>query len=109
MTYHKIKGVEKTICTAEQKIAYNLAFSNYYDFKKEYDLQVLQIYKSDILNEFVQFCMKTWSCTDSGKFDNDAIFCALNAGAKMYFEAKYHILSSYEAIGKMFPAHYLRV
>ena len=27
MNYHKIPGIEKNICTAEQKIAYNIAFN----------------------------------------------------------------------------------
>ena len=26
MIYHKIRGIDKNICTAEQKLAYNIAF-----------------------------------------------------------------------------------
>lgn len=42
-----------------------------------------------------------------GKYNEDAIFCALNAGFENYLKAKYHILSSYKEIGEMFPANYL--
>lgn len=31
LQYHKIRGVEKAICTAEQKIAYNIAWRIYGD------------------------------------------------------------------------------
>jgi hypothetical protein len=41
------------------------------------------------------------------KFDIDAIFCCLNAGLENYLNSKYHIIASYEEIGKIFPALYL--
>ena len=36
MTYHKIRGIDKTVCTAEAKIAYNLASTYAYWQRKEY-------------------------------------------------------------------------
>lgn len=109
MKYHKIKNVEKSVCTCEQKIAYNVAFSNYDLFQKQYKAQVVQIHKSDIAFEFVNFCMRQIMRNESiaKKYNIDAIQCALNAGAENYLSAKYHILSSYEEIGKMFPSYYL--
>jgi hypothetical protein len=41
-----------------------------------------------------------------GKYDEDAIFCALNAGISAYLERPF-IASDYVTIGKAFPAHYL--
>lgn len=37
MKYHKINGVPLDECTAEQKIAYNLAFMYYENVLKEYN------------------------------------------------------------------------
>ena len=37
MKYHKIAGVEKAVCTAEQKIAYNLAFRAHIANQSEFD------------------------------------------------------------------------
>lgn len=113
MKYHKIRGVEKSVCTCEQKIAYNVAFlekdSCVRNFKKEYNAQVVQIHKTDIAHEFVRACMKRLSFDEKikEKYDMDAIQCALNAGAEKYLASKYSILTSYEEIGKMFPAYYL--
>ena len=36
MTYHKIRGIDKMVCTAEAKIAYNLASTYAYWQRKEY-------------------------------------------------------------------------
>ena len=77
MKYHKIRNVDKSVCTAEQKIAYNAAFYHTFDYRE------------------------TWK-----KYDIDAIQAALNAGMENYFNGC-SILSSYEEIGKTFPALYL--
>ena len=51
--------------------------------------------------------MERYKCVDKGKYDIDGIFSALNAGLEDYFNAKYHILTTHEEVGKMFPALYL--
>lgn len=109
MNYHKIKNVEKTVCTCEQKIAYNVALQNVDLFQKQYKAQVVQIHKADIAHEFVQFCMKCVQRNEKicRKYDIDAIFCALRAGAEDYLASACPVLSSYDEIGKMFPANYL--
>lgn len=47
MTYHKIKNIPLTECTAEQKIAYNLAFMYYDNVLKEYNRLPMQFQKSE--------------------------------------------------------------
>lgn len=109
MEYHKIRGIDKSVCTCEQKIAYNAAFANYDLFANIYKAQVVQIHKTDIVFEFVQFCMRQIKRNVSivQKYNIDAIQAALNAGGEKYLSADHFILSSYEEIGKMFPAYYL--
>lgn len=109
MKYHKIRNVEKSVCTCEQKIAYNFAFANYHSFAKQYKLQVCGIHRSEIAQEFVNFCMKSIRTYENicKKYDLDSIFCALNAGAENYLSGDRHIAASYEEVGKMFPAYYL--
>lgn len=112
MKYHKIPKVEKSVCTAEQKIAYNYASTyadRYRDTWKNTADQYCEFQKSEFVHEAVEWCMKLMrdNAEIQRKYDIDAIFCALNAGMRNYFEAKYSILTSYEEIGKMFPANYL--
>lgn len=109
MKYHKIRNVPLEVCTCEQKIAYNVAFSNYDMFSREYKSQLVQIHKTDIVFDFVQFCirqiMRNKNITE--KYNIDAIYCALNAGAENYLSTNCHVLTSYKKIGEMFPALYL--
>ena len=96
------------VCTCEQKIAYNLAFSNAHIFKKAYNAMPMQFQKSDVIHEAVQFCMKMWGHNEKAdKYNADAIFCALNAGLENYIKNNCPILATYEDIGKMFLARYL--
>lgn len=36
MTYHAIPGIPKSTCTAEQKIAYNIAYNLYGTYSAQY-------------------------------------------------------------------------
>ena len=110
MKYHKIRGVPLDECTAEQKIAYNLAFAHYYNVIQEYNRLPMQFQKSDVVSASVRKMLDLYRMGRDykpGKYNEDAIFCALNAGFENYLKAKYHILSSYKEIGAMFPANYL--
>lgn len=110
MTYHKIKNIPLTECTAEQKIAYNLSFAYYYNVLEEYNRLPMQFQKSELVYASVRKMLDLYRMGRDykpGKYNEDAIFCALNAGFENYLKAKYHILSSYKEIGEMFPANYL--
>lgn len=110
MTYHKIKNIPLTECTAEQKIAYNLSFAYYYNVLKEYNRLPMQFQKSELVYTSIRKMLDLYRMGRDykpGKYNEDAIFCALNAGFENYLKAKYHILSSYKEIGEMFPANYL--
>lgn len=109
LKYHKIKNIPLEVCTAEQKIAYNLAFSNISIIEKTYNKCTTEIQKSSVISEAVNLCMKQWtnSYDYESRYNIDAIFSALMAGMERYINEKYHILNSYEEIGEMFPANYL--
>ena len=99
MKYHKIKGVDKSICTAEQKIAYNLSFAyREYVIRAGYDVptaahKIVELYKNGYGHK-------------PGEYDIDAIFSALLAGLKNYCQHPF-IATDFETIGKAFPALYL--
>jgi len=111
MTYHKIRGVDKSVCTTEQKIAYNLAFRAHISFQDEYNnaRSVSAACASALVGEIVALSLKHFRCAydyKPGKFDEDAIFSALNAGLSAYLDQPF-IASDYATIGKAFPANYL--
>lgn len=98
MKFHKIRGIEKSICTAEQKIAYNYAFSDY-----------VWVTKSNMeLRQYLDNVASRIKADEKimNKYDIDAIIHCLRNGFVNYCKAKYHILPSYEEIGKMFPSLY---
>ena len=95
------------VCTAEQKIAYNLAFRWADLYQKSYDEATTEILKSEIIFKTIRFCIDDYRAKNDSKYNLDAIQCALNAGMKNFFDTKYKILTSYEDIGKTFPAYYL--
>lgn len=112
MRYHKIRNVDLTTCTAEQMVAYNFAFMlRDLKFYAEYKTQVIQLHKSNIIGEAVQFASK-WLCDEKERFekkvDIDATICALRAGLENYFNRDYSIIASYAEIGQTFPALYLK-
>lgn len=111
MKYHKIQNVEKSVCTAEQKIAYNIAFrlhiSHGDDFKKINDINhgAAVAWSATLAREGMNTYRASYAYNPQ-KYDDDAIFSALLAGLYNYL-SDFHILSSYEDIGRIFPAHYL--
>lgn len=109
MKYHNIPGIKKTVCTAEQKIAYNLAFRAYIRYGDAWKAQgenITAAEKSRAAHEIIKNEMREYGYTDTGKYNVDAIFAALNAGLEKYLDNPF-IASSYEKIGAAFPAFYL--
>lgn len=112
LKYHKIKNIPLEVCTAEQKIAYNLAFSVSDITKKAYEKCNTGLQKSEVIAESVDLCMKSWTSAydyekRKSRYNIDAIYSALRAGMENYISGMYCILYSYEEIGKTFPALYL--
>ena len=111
MKYHKIRGVEKETCTAEQMIAYNAAFRLHISFQDEFDKVNAEApgnAQADCL-KLVQIAMKQYRNQydyKPGQYDEDAIESALRAGIYDYM-CKPFIGSNYTQIGKAFPALYL--
>lgn len=98
MKFHKIKGIDKNICTCEQKIAYNFAFADY-EWAMHSDME-LQEYLDNVTQRIK-------NNTDiMKKYDIDAIIHCLRQGFINFCKAECHILSSYEDIGKMFSPLY---
>lgn len=102
----KIRNVDKNICFAEQKIAYNYAFS-WRDILEK-------IYKSDKANSIKNADYQTvinWIIDGikeqeiDKKYNLDAIIHCLRNGLEDYLSG-FSILTSYEDIGKTFKCLY---
>ena len=112
MKYHKIHNVEKSVCTAEQMIAYNIAFRLHISYADEFK-KVNAVNQGearadcvDLAREGLKWYRMSYSYKP-GKYDEDAIFSALLAGLYDYL-AEFRIFANYEDIGIAFPAHYLK-
>ena len=102
--YTKIKGVSINVCTAEQKIAYNLAFSYSDLFADKYRNANSDSEKIDIINEasfcLIDFWKSSYCYTD--KYHLNSIFRALTTGLDKYIKDNHPVLTSYESIGEYF-------
>lgn len=110
MKYHKIRNIPLEVCTAEQKIAYNLAFSLAGLYKNEYNSAPMQFQKDEVIRKAINFCIEIWKENpkhSAKKYDIDSIFCCLNAGFENYIKNNCPIYANYEEVGKAFPALYL--
>ena len=81
MKYHKIPKVDKSICTAEQMIAYNYAQAYCWKYHTEY-IQQDKFVQADAISEMVNQCIKLMQCNEKimQKYNIDAIQSALRAG-----------------------------
>ena len=110
MNYHKIRNVPLEVCTAEQKIAYNLAWDLYinFDFDKKLSIAPTGWCKSELIFQAKDYCVKRIKRTEKWqKFDIDAILSAWMLGIEDYMLNTNKILTSYEEVGRVFPAAYL--
>lgn len=108
--YHKICGVPLEVCTAEQKIAYNLAFRAHITFQDDYNWNKTHVCKGELLafiSYVVDFEIRQYKreCANCN-YDIDGIQSALRAGLENYLE-KFTIAHDYKTIGRLFPARYL--
>ena len=106
MALHPIPKIPKAVCTAEQKIAYNLAFRDYDLYLNEYKRLPMAFQKAELINYAVHKMIEAYKNSfghTPGKYDIDGIFCALNFGFESYLKSDRHIFTSYSEIGEMFP------
>ncbi len=96
MTFKKIPNIDKEVCTAEQKIAYNFAF-RYREFDGNKELfDLLQVVTAEIKgNEQI-----------TKRYDIDSIIHCLRNGYIEYRKNHPAILTDYETIGKVFYSLY---
>lgn len=109
MTYHKIRGVDKSTCTAEQKVAYNMAWRIWGDCRYHWDACKTRIDWAEQESKAIRDYMDEWQrvYAAKNKYDTDSIFCALRYGLHDYLTGTAHVLTSYEDVGKAFPANYM--
>lgn len=92
MKTHKIRGIDKAICTAEQKLAYNFVWSWSLNSDHLSGGELYECIRNDILQRENIIT----------KYNVDAILTAIMNGLVGYREHKF-IASSYAEIGKAFP------
>lgn len=102
----KIKGIDKSVCTCEQKIAYNYAFASHISYGDKYKACKSEIQKSRFLTEVRGYIVDDiLRNEDMKKYNIDVIFIALNNGLRVYFD-KAFIASDYKKIGEVFAVPY---
>lgn len=113
LQYHKIRGVDKSVCTAEQKIAYNMASRIYGDIRfakvwQQYDSgKVPAFLQNDWESKAIRTYFTTWQRDynkASAHYNEDAIFSALRAGLHDFICHHGPIFTSYREIAKNFTA-----
>lgn len=110
LKYTAIPGVKKEVCTAEQKIAYNIAWSRGRELRKQYDALKSGFERSSFIRDAVRDLTKSFSESyPNTKYNIDAIFCCLGAGLEEYIKKGEgnRIFTGFWEIGEAFPAEYL--
>ena len=92
---HKIHGVDKNVCCAEQKIAYNLAFAS-----RSMIIRA-NMSSEEAIPEMLRMFRLSYDYKP-GRFDEQIIASALAAGFPKYRE-HFKLATNYEQIAEMFP------
>ena len=101
---HKIRNVDKQVCTAEQKLAYNFAWYWKRHMKRLYAECKTAINKDEVEQAMVRKCIEEFKDT---KYNLDAIVHIFRLNIRNYVEnEKSGIAWSYEEVGRMFPCGY---
>ena len=102
----KISGVDKKVCTCEQKIAYNYAFSWMNVYQRRTKGLTNAIDKNAVFQDIIDFIIKDIkSKKEMQKYNIDAIIIAFRNGFLTYCE-NFFIASEYSEIGKVFKIPY---
>lgn len=106
MKMHKIKNIDKSICTCEQKIAYNYAFSWRQQLEKIYKSDNAQFVKTEAYQQIINYVIDGIKRNGiDKKYNIDAIIHCFRNGIENYLNG-YSVIGSYEEIGKTFPCLY---
>lgn len=110
MKSHKIKNIEKNVCTCEEKIAYDLAFRGEISCgdklrKKIVENNLFESEISDFIFELRDSLLRTWINNGNKKYNIDGIQEALNIGLQDYLIHPF-IASDYKIIGKCFSRRF---
>lgn len=100
---HKIRNVDKQVCTAEQMLAYNFAFSMGDTIKRWYNRCTTGIQRSEVTQEFTMMCMKQF---ENSRYNLDAIVHIFRNNIENYVKSGCKIYINYKEIGEMFPCGY---
>lgn len=105
MKYHKLPGIDKAVCTCEQKIAYNLAFRAHINYWRDWDSVkgLDEVSRAWGVEALVEKIMLDYDVADVKKYDREAVKTSLSAGLAKYLD-RFFVAGSYEQIGRAFPA-----
>ena len=102
MKFHKIRGVEKSVCTVEQMLAYNIAFRCHIGYGDEFKKLESAIAKSEAVEKLTKMHLKYLKeSPGSTRYNEDTIFHLLMAHLREYLEKSF-IAGSYEQVGNFF-------
>ena len=105
---HKIRGIEKAICNAEQKIAYNYLFSwATGTHEKNYALSCIQRELSAKANGTYNELYNPLHPA-IGNYDYDLVYHYILQSWDRYIEQGKPIFASYESIGRVVYSDYFK-
>lgn len=114
---HKIRNVEKSVCCAEQMVAYNIASRVRGTYGDKFRQTVKRGAFGDPENPFNEWteqekkdcaleCLQPeWRCymlEPSNRYDTDFIYMLLRENLVGYLEGKYSIATDYKTVGEWF-------
>jgi hypothetical protein len=103
---HKIRNVDKQVCTVEQMLVYNFAWSWKETIKRWYAKCKTEINKDEVETHFTKMCVDTFREYNKN-YNLDAIAHIFRYNIRKYVEnGTSGIAWSYEEVGRMFPCGY---
>lgn len=108
MRTHKIRNIDKAVCTVEQKIAYNIAFRVHIGYQEKFDkLREINPGEANIAcHDLTRLYIEEFkNLYPNNKANLDAVFHCLMNGLYNYM-CKPFIAADYKTIGEAFPILY---
>lgn len=106
MKVKKIRNIEKSVCFAEQKIAYNYAFSFRDMLEKINNSGKMEFVKAEMYQDIVNMVIDGVKRNGiDQRYNIDAIIHCFTNGIEKYL-SEFSVLNSYEDIGRIFSCSY---